>query len=368
MAQTIIGLNDAKAVKRYSGLLAVDVARTGYWSRKFMGSGPSANAPVHQLLELQNDAGEQVTYDLSMQLAMQPIEGDSVLEGHEEDLKFYSDSVYIDQMRGGVNSGGRMTRKRTLHNLRDVAKKRQAEWWQRVFDELLFMYASGARGVNTDFVFPTTYTGFANNAFSAPDSDHQIIAGGAKDAMDSGDKMSLALIDIAKTNAQMMGGGVQGTPQIQPVKINGEDHYVCVMNPWQEYDMRTSTTSGQWLDIQKAAATAEGKNSPIFKGGLGMHNNVVLHSHKGCIRFSDYGSGSNLSAVRALFLGDQALVMAFGSPGTGLRFDWHEETRDNGNQVVISTNSIFGINKTTFNAKDYGVIAIDTYGVAPSAA
>lgn len=32
MAQTIIGLNDAKAVKRYSGNLAVDVGRKGYFS------------------------------------------------------------------------------------------------------------------------------------------------------------------------------------------------------------------------------------------------------------------------------------------------------------------------------------------------
>ena len=366
MAKTIIGLNDAKAVKRYSGLLAVDVAKKGYWSRKFMGVGETANAPVHQLNELTNDAGEMITYDLSMQLTMQPIEGDATLEGNEEDLKFFSDSVYIDQMRGGVNTGGKMTRKRTLHNLRDVARKRQSDWWQRVFDELLFMYASGARGTNTDFVFPTTYAGFANNALSAPDADHLIIGGGAKNAMDNADKMTLNFIDVAKTNAEMMGGGIQGTPQIQPVKINGEDHYVCVMNPWQEYDLRTSATSGQWLDIQKAAATAEGKNSPIFKGGLGMHNNVVLHSHKNCIRFSDYGNPATVTACRALFLGDQALVMAFGSPGTGLRFDWHEETQDRGNQVVISTSSIFGINKTTFNGKDYGVIAIDTYAAAPS--
>lgn len=366
MAKTIIGLNDAKAVKRYSGLLAVDVAKKGYWSRKFFGVGETASAPVHQLNELQNDAGEQITYDLSMQLTMQPIEGDNTLEGNEEDLKFFSDSVYIDQMRGGVNTGGKMTRKRTLHNLRDVARKRQSDWWQRVFDELLFMYASGARGVNSDFVFPTSYTGFANNAFSAPDSDHIIIGGGAKTSMDSGDKMALNFIDVAKANAEMMGGGIQGVPQIQPVKINGEDHYVCVMNPWQEYDLRTATGTGGWLDIQKAAATAEGKNSPIFKGSLGMHNNVVLHSHKGCIRFSDYGTPATVTACRALFLGDQAVVMAFGSPGTGLRFDWHEETQDRGNQVVISTSSIFGINKTTFNGKDYGVIAIDTYAAAPS--
>ena len=368
MAQTTIGLNDPKAIKRYSGLLAVDVARTGYWSRKFMGTGSSANAPVHQLLELTNDAGEQITFDLSLQLGMQPIEGDAILEGKEEELKFYTDQVYIDQMRGGVNSGGRMTRKRTLHNLRDLAKKRQGEWWQRVFDEILFMYASGARGVNTDFVFPSDYTGFANNALTAPDTGHKLVAGNkAKATLTADDKMTLSLIDVAKTNAEMMGGGTQGTPQIQPIKINGEDHFVCVMNPWQEYDLRNNTTTGQWLDIQKAAATSEGKNSPIFKGGLGMYNNVVLHSHKGCIRFSDYGNPASVSACRSLFLGDQALVLAFGSPGTGLRFDWNEESRDNGNQVVITTNSIFGVKKTTFNGLDYGVIAIDTAAKAPTA-
>lgn len=367
MAQTIIGLNDPKAVKRYSGLLAVDVARTGYWSRKFLGTGPTANAPVHQLMELANDAGEQITFDLSMQLKMRPVEGDSVLENKEEELKFYTDQVYIDQMRGGVNSGGRMTRKRTLHNLRDVAKKRQSDWWQRVFDEMLFMYASGARGVNAEFIFPVDYTGFANNPLTAPDTEHYMVAGNkTKATLADTDVMTLTTIDIAKTKATMMGGGSQEVPQIQPVKINGEDHYVCVMNPWQEYDLRKNAGAGEWLDIQKAAATAEGKNSPIFKGGLGMHNNVVLHSHKGCIRFADYGAGGNVNATRALFLGDQALVLAFGSPGTGLRFDWHEETRDNGNQVVISTNSILGVKKVTYNALDYGVIAIDTAAKAPT--
>jgi hypothetical protein len=58
-------------------------------------------------------------------------------------------------------------------------------------------------------------------------------------------------------------------------------------------------------------------------------------------------------------------VVAFGSPGSGLRFDWNEETRDNGNQVVITTSSIFGIKKTTFNGKDFGVMAIDTAAKKP---
>jgi hypothetical protein len=62
-----------------------------------------------------------------MQLNMQPIEGDAELHGKEEALQFYSDNVYIDQMRGGADAGGRMTRKRTLHDLRKIAKSRGLE-------------------------------------------------------------------------------------------------------------------------------------------------------------------------------------------------------------------------------------------------
>ena len=176
MARTIIGLNDPKAVKRFSGGLAVDVGKQAYFAKKFMGVGENSSTPLQMLPHLENDAGEQITYDLSMQLRMQPVEGDNTLEGQEEDLKFYTDQVYIDQMRGGVNTGGKMTRKRTLHDLRMVAKKRESEWWARLFDEMIFIYLSGARGVNSDFIFPTTYLGFANNPLSAPDASHLIYA------------------------------------------------------------------------------------------------------------------------------------------------------------------------------------------------
>lgn len=89
MARTIIGLNDAKAVKRYSGLLAVDTARKSYFSRKFMGEGETSSMPIQMLRHLESDAGEQITYDLSMQLRMQPVEGDNVLAGNEEDQPKY---------------------------------------------------------------------------------------------------------------------------------------------------------------------------------------------------------------------------------------------------------------------------------------
>jgi len=377
MAKTIVGLGDPKAVKKFSSFLAVDMAKKSYFHKKMMGDGEESSMPIQRLTELETDAGENISFDLTMQMKMQPIEGDDILENKEEALKFYSDSVYIDQMRGGVNTGGKMSRKRTIHKLRKIARRRQTDWWARIFDEIMFMYLSGARGVNADFVFPTSYTGFANNAISAPDTEHLMFAGNlTKATITSSSKMTLTDIDKAVSKADMMGGGSGGgeagtdgntqTPAIQPIMINGEEHFVCLMNPYQAYDLKTDTTTGQWLDIQKALVTAEGRKNNIFKGGLGMHNDVVLHKHRNVIRFSDYGASTDLAAARALFLGEQAGVVAFGSPGSKRRFSWHEEERDNGNQAVITSGCIWGFTKVTFNGKDYGNVCIDTYAADPT--
>lgn len=374
MARTIIGVNDAKAVKRYSGNLALDTSAKSYFSSRFMQRGAEAEVPIQILTDLESDAGEEIKYDLLAELTMAPIEGEDTLEGKEERQRFYTDSVYIDQARCGVNTGGRMTRKRTLHNLREKAKRQQSSWWARLHDELLFIYLSGARGINSNFLVPTGYTGRANNALVAPDSNH-IVYGGNATAFNNisnelpgatnNDCMSLAAITSALNKATVQGGGVSGIPVMQPCKIDGAEVFVCVMHTWQEDDLRKSTATGDWLDLQKAAAGAEGKNSPLFKKSLGMHRDVILHSHKNVIRFNNAGSGANLEAARALFLGAQAGVVAYGSPGTNMRFDWFEESRDNGDKVVISTSSIFGCKKTSFTteagSQDFGVIAIDTY-------
>lgn len=372
MAKTVIGVGDPLAVKKFGGFLAVDVGRTSYFNRKFMGVGIEAQTPIQTLLQLENDAGDTITYDLQMALRMQPIEGDDILEGKEEQMRHYSDSISIDQARGGVNTGGRMTRKRTIHDLRKTARERQKEWWARLFDELFFMYLSGRRGTNADYIYSTDYVGFAGNPLVAPDSQHLMYGGSAtsKATLTAADKMDLTVIDKAQTRASTMGGGTSGVPSIEPCMIDGEEHFICVMHPWQEYSVRTNAATGQWLDIQKAAAAAEGRNNPIFKGNCGMYNDTVLHKHKAVILSTDYGAGANVTSARALFLGRQAAVVAFGSGGSGLRFDWNEETRDNGNQVAITTRSIFGVKKTSFVidgvSRDFGVIALDTAAADPT--
>ena len=150
MSKTVVGVGDPKAIRKYSAFLAVDVGRKSYFNKKFMGVGEEAQTPIQTLPHLENDAGDSISYDLVMQLKMKPITGDATLRGKEEDLTFYTDSLYIDQLRGGVNTGGKMSRKRTVHDMRQIARVRQSEWWARLFDETLFMYLSGMRGSNAD--------------------------------------------------------------------------------------------------------------------------------------------------------------------------------------------------------------------------
>ncbi|WP_331373762.1 N4-gp56 family major capsid protein [Sinorhizobium chiapasense] len=366
MSQTVVAFGDAKAQKKWSGALFIDITKKSYFDRKFIGT--SDEFCIQRLTDLESEAGDTISFDLSIQLRNKPTYGDQRLEGKEENLKFFTDQVFIDQMRHGVSAGGKMSRKRTAHNMRQIGKNRLSDYWSKFNDQMLFIYLSGARGINEDFIEDTTWAGHAGNPIQAPDSGHIIYGGDAtsKASLDATDKMSRAVIERAQVHARMMSAKDPKNANMMPLMINGESHYICVMNPFQEHDLRNSDQGG-WLEIQKAAATAEGKANPIFKGGLGMINNTVLHSHEWAIRFTDYGAGNNVHAGRALFMGRQAGVIAYGSTG-GLRYTWTEETKDHGNEPVVASGVIDGVKKTRFNSRDYGVISIDTAAKDPNAA
>jgi N4-gp56 family major capsid protein len=365
-------LNDNKARKLWSADLFVAVSRMSYFQRKYMGDGEETALPVMMITDLEKEAGEQVVYDLSMQLAGDTIEGDAKAEGQGEQLRFGQDRVYIDQARKPVSCGGRMTRKRTVHNLRQVGRNRLREYFARWFDEQIFIYAGGARGINSDYNLPLGWAGRANNAISAPDSDHIFYGdGNSKATLTSAGKMSRDVIERANAAAGTIGGGATDIPEMQPIRIAGGEHFVLVMSTWQAFDLKTSTTTGDWLDVQKAAAAAEGSANPIFKDSLGMIGDTVLHKHKAVTRFNDYGAGTNLPAARALYLGRQAVAVAYGSPGDGQRMSWSEKELDHGNDIEICAGMIVGVKRTEFmvdgTPHTFGMFALDTYAANPNA-
>ncbi|NTE96693.1 N4-gp56 family major capsid protein [Agrobacterium tumefaciens] len=364
MGQTVIPFGDPKAQKKWSGQLFVETTKKSYFERFI---GESENSVIQRKTELDSDAGDRISFDLSVQLRGKPTAGDNRLKGKEESLKFFTDEIIIDQIRKSVSAGGKMTRKRTAHDLRKVAKDRLSDYWSQYIDELNFIYLSGARGINEDFIETPDYQGHAQNPLRSPDAQHILYGGVAtsKATITATDTFSRYLVERATVKARMMRAKDPKAANMLPVTVNGEKHYVVVMTPFQENDLRNEIGERGWLEVQKAAASAEGKANPIFKGGMGMINNVVLHSHESVIRFNDYGAGNNVSAARALFLGRQAGVIAYGTAG-GLRFTWQEEVDDFGNEPTVAAGTIIGVSKTRFNNRDFGICAIDTAAVDPN--
>lgn len=361
---TVISWGDPKAVTKWASKLVVDTARKSYWTRRgFIGSGD--NHIIEQKTDLASDQGDTIQFDLSISLKGMPTAGDNTVDNTAEGLRFYTDEVKIDQIRKQVDAGGRMSRKRVVHDLRLVAKDRLSDYWRDFNDEINFIYLSGARGKNEGFKTPVDWTGHATNPIQAPDAAH-IIRGGyraASNLITAGDTMTRALIEGINTRAAMLNAADPDNADMVPIEIEGESHFAVVMSKYQEHDLRVADTTG-WVQIQRDLAGALGKSSLLLKSGLGLIGDTILHSHKSVIRFDDYGAGANVPAARALFMGRQAGVIAYGSTG-GARFEWIEEMKDAKSRPVVTAGIIFGVKKTRFNGRDFGVIAVDTAAKAP---
>ena len=375
MGRTIIASGADQAVKRYSAFLTLEAIAQSYWLSKFMGVYRKGgnNKPITLITDLEKAAGDVVTYDLFMRLRGEGVEGDDILKGNEEKLVPYTDTLYIDQKRHGVDTGGKMTKKRTVHDLRAVARDRLAAWFAEQYDENFFAYLAGIRGSDTNWVNPVAWTGRASNSFSQPDADHLVYGGDATRAGDlaAEDIMDLSVVDKLVAKAKTI------YPKMQPIVIDGKKHFVLLMHTFDAYNLRTNTSTGQWLDIQKAAAAKDGQKNPIFSDALGIYHDVILHEHEKVVRFDTTiygvdaaGTGTETFAVpgsRCLFFGAQAGALAFGSPGEGLRYDWHEELEDRGNVLVVDAGAIFGVKKCIFNSKAFGVVACDVASTDPNA-
>ena len=353
MATTEYGVNDALAVKLWAKKLFQEALKKTYAS-KFMGSGSDSLIQIKG--ETSKSAGDRITVGLRMQLSGDGVQADGTLEGSEEALTTYSDNVLINQLRHAVRSAGKMSEQRVPFSVREEARMGLEDWWANRIDTWFFNQVCGYTP-QTD----TRYTG--NNSITGPDSDHRVFSTGTADETvqaDSTKIMTLAMIDKAVEKAKTL------SPMIRPLMINGEEKYVMFLHPYQVYDLRTSSSTGQWLDIQKAAmAGSRASESPIFKGSLGEYNGVILHESTRVTNGVHSSTGAAQTSVRrAVFCGAQAAVIAYGKDSSGGEMSWVEELFDYGNQLGVSAGMIAGLKKTVFNSKDFGVITASTYAVA----
>lgn len=347
MAVTEYGVNNNLAVKLWAKKLAVEVMKETEIA-DYMGEDDNSLWQIKT--ETQKGAGDKITHGLRMQLTGAGIQGDGTLEGNEEQLTTYSDSIFINQLRHAVRSAGKMSEQRVPFSVRQEALSGLKDWWVDRIATCAFNQLCGHTGVSD-----TRYTG--NQATIAPTATsnwiYSSVDHSTEGTLDSSDTLDLSVIDrciaLAETN----------TPPIRPIMIRGQKHYVLFVHPWQAYQLRTNTNTGQWLDIQKAAMTGgEVTKNPIFSGALGMYNNTIIRKD------------SRIPAVvantrRAAFCGAQALSISFGQDNGPGKFNWVEELFDFKNQLGVAAGTIFGVKKIVFNSKDFGVIVVSSYAVSP---
>lgn len=354
---TKFGVNDSLAVKLWARSLAVEALRATEIA-PLIGDPDDTDNVISLFRETQKGAGDRITYPLVMQLSGDGVSENETLEGNEESLTTYSQNLVINELAHAVRvkNKGTIDNQRILINLRGTARDRLKDWYAKRMSVIFFNHVCG----NT-LETRSKYYGF--NAPTAPTNILRVAASGGPytddDSLTSADVFSLKWIDYAKEKAETM------SPMIRPIMIGNEKKYVMYLHPYQITDLRTSTSTGQWLDIQKAAMQG-GKisNNPIYTGALGEYNGVVLRKSFDLTGGITNAGVAKASTKRAVLLGAQAAAIAFGRDRGPTDYTWVEKTFDYDRELGISVQTILGMVKTVFNSLDFGVVVVSSYAAA----
>lgn len=367
MATTSFAVNDAYAVKLWAKMLDVEALKYTDIAPLI---GRDAGSIIQEKVETSKGKGDQVTFGLRLQLSQDGFTENELAEGNGEALTIYSDAIVINELGyvAGVKSEETIDAQRVPFDLRAEARDGLADRYAKSLSQSFFNQVGG-----NNFQANVKYTGL--QAATAPTttagSVRQLWAGSVSNdqSLGSSNTFNLQLVDKAKEMA------ITATPMVRPINIKAQKtdydqvqrgKFVMFLHPYQVTDLRTNTSTGQWLDIQKAAMTGgEITNNPIYTGALGEYNDVIFRSAFDVCTGVNSSTAAQITTVRrAVLCGAQAAVMAFGTKNRPGKYRWNEELFDHKRRLEVSAWSIWGLKKTRFNSVDYGTIVVSTYAAA----
>lgn len=385
----------------FMNLISGEMPKEGSFAAKTKGQ-TSPDYPIVKAGDLAKGAGDTVSIDLFNILQGKPVMGDKRIEGRMMQLTYSSMDVRIDQVRGGADSGGRMTQKRTVHNLRNISMAGLQAWMQRLEDQTALVHLAGSRGSQqtSDWVVPlqsdNDFSEIMVNTVKAPTKNRYFAANDATGPDDIGTNDALTLQDVDRIVAQLRESPVV----MQSVKIKGDD------KAWNDPLWVMFVTERQWLYLQSRTSQTtwrqavqyafERKNSavkhPLFDAyETIMWNGVLIKRlNRYAIRFAagdsvvkDTGGSDGLTYTestvqtaqpvdRAIIVGAQALAKAYGKSASDYFYDWSEKEVDHGNSIETVAASMTGSAKIRFKIDgadtDFGVAVVDSYAPDPASA
>ena len=314
---------------------------------KFMGR--DSNSIIHIKEELTKSAGDTIIIPLRMPLVGAGVVGDNILEGNEEALSFRDFAVPLAYVRHATRLKGEFEEKKTQIDLRRESRNAISDWLARYIDLAIFSMYTG-----TPFPLLNAPTDVFPFDIELPSTDRVMFAGSAtsEGTITAADKFDTTMISKAKRKAIE-----NEVTAIRPVRVDGQETYVIVIDHWQARDLRSDP---RWIEAQQAA-NIRGEKNPIFSGAIGKWDGVVVHE---CGRVPRTATGAGgIMVGHAILLGAQSMVFAEGrAPKVVIKkFDFD-------NQWAVSIGRMFGLKRSMFkydgvNYTDYGCINIMTASV-----
>lgn len=331
--ETQFATGDALTKKLWSEKVIREAIKDIFFA-KFMGkggymgqreNGPDANAIVMVKEELTKTNGDAITIPLRMRLTNDAVDTENAnLEGNEEEMVFHDFTVTIQEKGNAVKAKNKMAIKRPAFDLRTEFKDGLKDWLTEYIDIQSIIALS-----------------------TSPTSSQNIFGGDATATtdIDSSDVMSTTLVSKAKRKARLQ------TPKVPAIMIKGKPTYVLLEHDYQHKAIKAEDA---WKYAQREA-NIRGEENPMFSGAAGLWDGVVLHEYERVRTYATWGSGGNVDGARALLLGAQALVHAWGQ-----RPAWYEKMFDYNRVPGVATDLIWKASKTVFNSADFATITIDT--------
>jgi N4-gp56 family major capsid protein len=331
--KTTFSTSNALTKKLWEENLFRDVEIESYFVSRFMSE--SENNVVQVATELTKNQGDQITFGIVPNLTGDGVTSGQILEGNEEGLGSYDYSIVLEQYRHATRTKGKLDVQRAMFSIPNVSREKLKIWGAEKIDKLLvaallasptkILYRDGVAGAPSGTASSST----AKTALTAANS-----------------KITPNFISALRVWAKT--GGAAATYRIRPVKIEGAEFYILLVNPAVMYDLRTDST----FQTAQKDAQDRGKDNPLFRGATAIWDNVVIHETERIPLFTDGGGASVAGAFGAL-MGAQALCWAWGERPNTVQQEFDYE-----NEMGWAWEMIAKAGKPKFNSKDYGTVGV----------
>lgn len=344
-------------------------ARNLSFINQFASTGPTS--VVQRITELtKSEKGARAVLTLIADMTTDGIAGDNALEGNEEQLKTFDQTINIDQLRNANRHKGRMADQRSVVNFREVSKDVLAYWLADRLDQLALLtlagvsYGTATNGATRPVTSQLSSLAFASDVAALTSNRWFRWDGTTSKALTTAATASVVATDTPSYSMLVQMKARAKATYMRGVAGNGgQETFHVFMHPLALGKLKLDP---DFLANIRYAFMGNTGNNPLLTGAFVMSDGLIIHEHRhvynttGLASGSKWGGSGTVEGSAVLMCGAQAL--GFADLGTPV---WEEKGFDYENQQAISVGKIFGFlnpkyyNNYTGQVDNFGVIRVD---------